>query len=94
MTRTNGIPNKRQQQRDDDRRYADAVRAATAAAAGLKEALARVGIVIPSLRAGEPVVDGSAFVDLGGCNAGTAVKLAEIVNAAADALPGLRIAAR
>ena len=90
MTRTGSIPNKRQQQREDDRRYADAVRAATTATAGLKEALTRVGIVIPSLRAGEPVVDGNAYVELGGCNAGTAVKLAEILNAAADALPDLR----
>lgn len=70
-------------------RDADALRAADVAAAGLKEALARVGIVIPSLQAGFPV-NGNGYVELGGCNAGTATKLAEVLNAAADALPELR----
>ncbi|MFJ8017378.1 hypothetical protein [Streptomyces sp. NPDC096339] len=57
--------------------------------AGLREALARVGIVIPSLGGGMPVA-GHGRVELGGCNAGTATRLAEVVNAAADAVPALR----
>lgn len=71
----------------------DATRAGQAATAGLKEALARVGIVFPSLWAGEPV-NGQAFVELGGVGAGTATKLAEVLNAAADALPELRATVR
>ncbi|MFI9214262.1 hypothetical protein ACIGW7_39800 [Streptomyces sp. NPDC053253] len=70
-------------------RETDAMRAGDAAAKGLKEALARVGIVIPSLAGGFPV-NGSGRVELGGCNAGTATRLAEVLNAAADALPELR----
>ncbi|WP_172639216.1 hypothetical protein [Streptomyces tailanensis] len=72
---------------------ADAMRAADAAVAGLKEALDRVGIKLPSLWAGQPV-NGKAFVELGGCGAGVATKLAEVVNAAADALPELRTSTR
>lgn len=79
-----------QERREQANAYKDGVRAGATAAAGLKEALARVGITIPSLRASEPV-NGSGFVNLGGCNAGTATTLAEIINAAADALPELRI---
>ncbi|MEU8623158.1 hypothetical protein [Streptomyces sp. NPDC048623] len=70
-------------------RELDALRAGDVAAAGLREALARVGIVIPSLAADLPV-NGNGFVRLGGCNAGTAVRLAEVLTAAADALPELR----
>ncbi|MFC4883618.1 hypothetical protein ACFPK5_00440 [Streptomyces beijiangensis] len=65
------------------------MRAADAAAAGLREALARVGVVLPSLRASQPV-DGNGHVELGGCNAGVATTLAEILNEAADAVPALR----
>ncbi|WP_432040998.1 hypothetical protein [Streptomyces chartreusis] len=71
----------------------DARRAGEVAAAGLKEALSRVGIVFPSLWAGEPV-NGNGSVELGGCNAGTATKLAEVINAAADVLPELRATVR
>ncbi|MEU1078507.1 hypothetical protein ABZ404_38610 [Streptomyces sp. NPDC005878] len=71
------------------RQHADAVRAGIAAAAGLREALNRVGITIPSLRGSQPV-NGCAFVDLGGMNAGTAVRLTEVLNQAADAVPDLR----
>ncbi|WSR73684.1 hypothetical protein OG452_34995 (plasmid) [Streptomyces sp. NBC_01197] len=67
-----------------------ALRAGDVAVAGLKEALARVGIVIPSLQAGFPV-NGSGRVELGGCNAGTATRLAEVINAAADSVPELRV---
>ncbi|GGW24471.1 hypothetical protein [Streptomyces alanosinicus] len=74
-------------------RETDALRAGHAAAAGLKEALARVGVVIPSLRASQPV-SGSGFVELGGCSAGTAITLAEVINSAADALPELRATVR
>ncbi|MEU2184578.1 hypothetical protein [Streptomyces thermolilacinus] len=66
-----------------------AQRAGEAAAGGLKEALARVGVKLPSLAPGLPVGHGGR-VELGGCNAGTATRLAEILNAAADALPELR----
>lgn len=86
MIRTGEISN------DEERAYDDAARAGLAAVAGLKEALARVGVVFPSLRASEPVA-GSAHVELGGCSAGTATKLAEIINAAADAVPELRATA-
>lgn len=82
-----------QERREWDARDTDAMRAGDAAAAGLKEALARVGIVIPSLKAGFPV-NGNGRVELGGCHAGTATKLAEVLNAAADALPELRATAR
>ncbi|MFI8365282.1 hypothetical protein ACIGD1_34660 [Streptomyces sp. NPDC085612] len=74
-------------------RESDALRAGDVAAAGLKEALARVGIVFPSLQAGFPV-NGNGRVELGGCNAGTATALAEVLNAAADALPELRATAQ
>lgn len=70
-------------------RDTDAMRAGEAAAKGLKEALARVGIVIPSLGEGLPV-NGNGRVELGGCNAGLATRLAEILNTAADELPQLR----
>ena len=80
-------------ERQDVARYNDAVRAGMTAAAGLKEALARVGVVIPSLRASEPV-NGNGFIELGGVNAGTATKLAEVINAAADAVPELRAPAQ
>ncbi|MFE7656328.1 hypothetical protein ACFU6M_26130 [Streptomyces bottropensis] len=70
-------------------RETDAMRAGEAAAKGLKEALARVGIVIPSLNGGFPV-NGNGRVELGGCNAGVATRLAEVLNTAADALPELR----
>lgn len=66
-----------------------ALRAGESAVRGLREALARVGIVLPSVRASMPV-NGQGHVDLGGCSAGTAVRLAEAVNAAADARPDLR----
>ncbi|MFF9070550.1 hypothetical protein ACF09E_34910 [Streptomyces sp. NPDC014891] len=74
-------------------RETGALRAGEAAAAGLKEALARVGIVIPSLNGGFPV-NGTGRVELGGCNAGVATRLAEVLNAAADALPELRATSR
>ncbi|WP_244967411.1 hypothetical protein [Streptomyces cacaoi] len=64
-------------------------RAGEVAAAGLRDALARVGITLPSLGADLPVC-GSGRVNLGGCTAGTATALAEIVTAAADARPDLR----
>ncbi|MFF4426805.1 hypothetical protein ACFY04_39720 [Streptomyces sp. NPDC001549] len=70
-------------------RQADAMRAGEAAAAGLKEALARVGIIVPSPGAGYPV-NGTGRGELGGCNAGLATRLAEVLNTAADALPELR----
>ncbi|MFJ7201052.1 MULTISPECIES: hypothetical protein [unclassified Streptomyces] len=70
-------------------RDTNALRAGEAAAAGLKEALARVGVVVPSLRAGFPV-QGNGRVELGGCNAGTATRLAEVLNTAADEVPELR----
>ncbi|MGD6757265.1 hypothetical protein [Streptomyces sp. BH105] len=68
------------------------LRAGEAAAAGLREALARVGVVLPSLLGGFPV-QGNGRVELGGCNAGVATTLAEVLNAAADALPELRASA-
>lgn len=71
----------------------DALRAGEAAAAALREALDRVGVTFPSLHPGHPVGE-NAFVELGGCNAGTATRLAEILNTAADALPELRTARR
>ncbi|MEU9994185.1 hypothetical protein [Streptomyces sp. NPDC050848] len=48
-----------------------------------------MGIDISSLAPDFPV-NGNAFVRLGGCNAGTATRLGELLNAAADALPELR----
>lgn len=68
----------------------DALRAGDVATAALKEALARVGMTLPSLTSGYPV-GGRAFVELGGCSAGTAVQLAEIITAAADSVPQLRV---
>ncbi|MFJ8957356.1 hypothetical protein ACIRO1_45425 [Streptomyces sp. NPDC102381] len=68
------------------------LRAGDVAAAGLREALTRVGIVLPSLLGGFPV-QGNGRVELGGCNAGVATTLAEVLNAAADALPELRVSA-
>ncbi|WP_344287980.1 hypothetical protein [Streptomyces synnematoformans] len=67
----------------------DGLRAGEAAAGGLREALARVGVTVPSLAGGFPV-QGNGRVHLGICNAGVATKLAEVLNAAADALPELR----
>ncbi|MEV6332235.1 hypothetical protein [Streptomyces sp. NPDC051909] len=75
--------------RERTERELNELRAGEAAAAALQEALARVGIVVPSLRPSLPV-NGTAFVELGGCSAGTAVRLAEVLTAAADALPELR----
>ncbi|MEV6549949.1 hypothetical protein AB0M57_14765 [Streptomyces sp. NPDC051597] len=66
-----------------------ATAAGMAAAAALREALARVGITLPSVRGSTPLA-GTAFVELGGTAAGTATRLAEIVHAAADARPDLR----
>ncbi|MEC4020838.1 hypothetical protein [Streptomyces sp. H27-D2] len=80
---------KTKERAERDEQESDALRAADAAVAELKEALARVGMSLPSLRAGMPV-NGSGFVELGGCNAGAASRLAKIFNAAADALPELR----
>lgn len=70
-------------------RHLDALRAGATAAAGLKEALDRVGVNLPSLT-GTPPVQERAHVELGGCAAGVATKLAEVINAAADAHPDLR----
>ena len=71
---------------------ADAWRAADVAAKALQEALARVGVTFPSLRASEPV-NSRGFLDLGGLGAGTAVRLAEILTQAADEIPDLRTTA-
>jgi hypothetical protein len=78
---------------DRERAEDAAWRAAGAAALGLKEALARVGVLFPSLGPGTPV-NFQGHVQLGGCNAGTATRLAELINQAADALPELRAPVR
>jgi hypothetical protein len=72
---------------DQDLRIArnqKAQKAADAAAADLKAALARVGLALPSLRSAAPVAH-YGFVELGGCNATLAAELASVINAAADA---------
>lgn len=66
------------------------LRAGRTAATGLREALSRIGIVLPSLQGGHPALDGTALVDPGGCPAGTVARLTEARTTAADALPGLR----
>lgn len=53
-----------------------------AAADELAEALAGVGIVLPSLSGAFPTVNGGALVDLGSCSTAVALKLARIVTAA------------
>jgi hypothetical protein len=80
------------ERRERDKRDRDALRAGDVAVAGLREALARVGVTLPSARTAMPVA-GQGHVELGGCSAGTATRLAEILNAAADALPELRATA-
>ncbi|MYX07736.1 hypothetical protein GTW98_13130 [Streptomyces sp. SID8375] len=60
-----------------------ALRVGDAAAADLKAALARVDLVLPSLRGSWPV-NGGGFVELGGCSAKLAAQLADIINAGAD----------
>ncbi|MGI5530369.1 hypothetical protein ACQEVX_24180 [Streptomyces syringium] len=61
-----------------------ALDASDAAAADLRAALARHGLVIPSLRSCEPV-DHRGFVELGGCRAEVAARLAQVLDAAAEA---------
>ncbi|MFD7095121.1 hypothetical protein [Streptomyces xanthophaeus] len=51
----------------------------------LAAALARAGVALPSLRNDGPV-GGHGFVHLGGCNAELADRLAEVVEAGAQAL--------
>ncbi|MEE6269128.1 hypothetical protein V2E29_26265 [Streptomyces diastatochromogenes] len=58
----------------------------TTAAAALAAALARPGVVLPSLRSPVVPANGHGFVELGGCNAALAPQLARRVNEAADAL--------
>ncbi|MFE3770813.1 hypothetical protein [Streptomyces sp. NPDC059122] len=68
----------------------DAHLAGTTAAAALAAALARLGIVLPSLRSSIVPVNGHGFVELGGCNAALASRLAQGINEAADALEASR----
>ncbi|MFL4496520.1 hypothetical protein ACJ6WD_35560 [Streptomyces sp. VTCC 41912] len=56
------------------------------AAAALAAALARLGIVLPSLRDSAVPVNGRPFVELGGCGAPLASQLAQRINEAVDAL--------
>lgn len=67
----------------------EALREGAAAAEALRQALARVGVVIPSLRGDQPVV-GRPMVNLGGCTAEVATALAAVATAAADAQPESR----
>ncbi|MEW2578638.1 hypothetical protein [Streptomyces syringium] len=60
-----------------------ALDASDTAAAELRAALARHGLVIPSLRSSEPV-NHQGFVELGGCGADVAAHLAQVLDAAAD----------
>ncbi|PBC72385.1 hypothetical protein BX261_7258 [Streptomyces sp. 2321.6] len=64
--------------------HRDAQLDGTAAASALAAALARLGVVLPSLRGSCPV-NGHGFVELGGCNAELASRLAQRINDAADA---------
>ncbi|MFD7235125.1 hypothetical protein ACFWAT_07425 [Streptomyces syringium] len=59
-----------------------ALDASDAAAAHLRAALARHGLVIPSLCSSEPV-NHRGFVELGGCGADVAARLAQVLDAAA-----------
>ncbi|GGU48256.1 hypothetical protein GCM10010211_10580 [Streptomyces albospinus] len=59
--------------------------AGATAAATLAAALARLDIVLPSLHGSWPVGN-RGFVELGGCSASLASRLAQRINAAADAL--------
>ncbi|WJY43263.1 hypothetical protein QT196_39070 (plasmid) [Streptomyces sp. P9-2B-2] len=70
----------------------DAHRAGATAASTLAAALARLDVVLPSLRGSHPV-NGRGFVDLGGCNAELASRLAQRINEAADALDASRAGA-
>ncbi|MFK0297214.1 hypothetical protein ACIQU6_43035 [Streptomyces sp. NPDC090442] len=63
----------------------DAHRAGSIAAAHLAAALARLGVTLPSLRASWPV-NGSGFVELGGCGAEPVMRIVQRLNEAADAL--------
>lgn len=56
--------------------------AGDAAVQSPREALDRVGLTLPSLRAGMPV-NGRGFVELGGSSAQEAQWLAQVLNAAA-----------
>ncbi len=67
----------------------DVRRAGEAATRGLRDALARVGICLPSLRGGVGRA-GQGEVELGACPAGLATRLAEVLDIAADAVPELR----
>lgn len=62
-----------------------ALDASDTAAADLRAALVRHGLVIPSLRSSEPV-NHQGFVELGGCRADVAAHLAQVLDAAADAM--------
>ncbi|WP_405747299.1 hypothetical protein OG422_29485 [Streptomyces sp. NBC_01525] len=62
----------------------DAELAGAAAASALAAALARLGIVLPSLRSSSPV-NGHGFVELGGCSAALASQLAQRIDDAASA---------
>lgn len=73
------------ERRERAARHRTAQEAGDKAVEDFKAALARVGLVLPSLRSEEPV-DGSGFVTLGGCNVQLATRLAEVINAGADAL--------
>jgi hypothetical protein len=63
------------------------------AAAGLTATLQHAGLTLPTVQVAPPPRRAD-IVSLGGCSAGAAVTLAEIVNAAADATPNLRVTAR
>lgn len=72
--------------------HRDAELAGEAAASDLAAALARLGIVLPSLRSSSPV-NGRGFVELGGCSAALASKLAERINDATIAQEASRVGA-
>jgi hypothetical protein len=72
-----------------DLRELQAMRAGDDAARDLREALARVGLKFPSLQGGMPV-DGRGHVELGGCSADMASRLAAALHAIADTVPARR----
>ncbi|MFE5691385.1 hypothetical protein ACFQ7B_11870 [Streptomyces erythrochromogenes] len=67
------------------RRQDSAYQAGEDAVTNLRAALALADLILPSLSNDGPVA-GHGFVRLGGCNAGFANRLAEVVAAGADAL--------
>ncbi|WP_326813966.1 hypothetical protein [Streptomyces sp. NBC_01763] len=72
------------ERREQAQRLRNAQQPGDEATAALKAGPARVDLILPSLRSSQPV-NGHGFVVLGGCNVDFAARLAELINAGADA---------